>query len=542
MDEAVLAHADVDEGAEGRDIRDDPRTDHARLQVLDPREVLAEGEGLPGTARIGSGTLDLGGDIGRGLRAQLPAQRLAGVAAQTLRRGRAAAEQDFERCAVGGRERLQRRLPLGMDARRVERRVAADHPDEAGDLLPCARVEPRRLDELASRAERTASRTELDDRLGENRPDPRDARQQLGRARIQVDPDAVHATLDDFVELLFQAMGRYVVMVLPRPHGLRVDLDDLGERILQSSRDRDCAARPGIEVRHLRTRGLAAGPGTDAGLVHQDHRHGATALGEHLAHVGLDVAATRPVADRHREHAVLAHRLGQRLGGSGDLLVALGVEGEVGERSSVGTDHDGLAAAARVRINADHRTRTEGRREEGAPDVLREDVDRDVVRDRAQRLVDLGLDHGAHLLAQGGDRGAAQEGGPGRIGDRAGMGLEGGDQPRLELRVVRRTLDRAGQFLLGDAATDRQVAVRVLPAQQRGDRLGPLEVLRVAAVLLGALAAPGEDGALLAQRTAHERPQVGDLRDALDEDVARAADRRLGIGHALLLVAEGEGP
>src|SRR5581483_7987382 len=87
-----------------------------------------------------------------------------------------------------------------------------------------------------------------------------------------------------------------------------------------------------------------------------------------------------------------------------------------------------------------------------------------------------------------------------------------------------------------------EVAMRVLGLEQRRDRLPVLEVLLEAAVRLRLLAASRHDEALLAQLTPDQVAELERLGEPLDQDVGRAADRRLGVGEALLLVAERERP
>ena len=69
--EPVLVHADVDEGAERRDVGDDAFELHAGLQVRDLLDALLEGGGLELGARIAAGLLQLGEDVGDGRDAEL---------------------------------------------------------------------------------------------------------------------------------------------------------------------------------------------------------------------------------------------------------------------------------------------------------------------------------------------------------------------------------------------------------------------------------------------------------------------------------------
>ena len=66
---------------------------------------------------------------------------------------------------------------------------------------------------------------------------------QQGHARrVQVDADEVDATGDDRLERLLELLGVDVVLVEPDADILRLDLDQLGERVLEPAADRDAAA------------------------------------------------------------------------------------------------------------------------------------------------------------------------------------------------------------------------------------------------------------------------------------------------------------
>ena len=66
----VLVHADVDEGAEGRDVGDHALQHHAGLQVLRSSRRPREGRGLELGPRIAAGLLQLGEDVLHGRQAE----------------------------------------------------------------------------------------------------------------------------------------------------------------------------------------------------------------------------------------------------------------------------------------------------------------------------------------------------------------------------------------------------------------------------------------------------------------------------------------
>ncbi len=79
--QAVLVHADIDEGAEGRDVGHRAFEDHAALEVLDLLDAFLEHRGLERRTRIAAGLFQLTQDVGdrgqtkgfvdKGLRLQL---------------------------------------------------------------------------------------------------------------------------------------------------------------------------------------------------------------------------------------------------------------------------------------------------------------------------------------------------------------------------------------------------------------------------------------------------------------------------------------
>ena len=82
----------------------------------------------------------------------------------------------------------------------------------------------------------------------------RDARQQRRGGGVDVDADGVHAVFHDRIERARQFELRQIVLVLADADRLRIDLHELGERILQPPRDRDRAAQRHVEVRQFLAR------------------------------------------------------------------------------------------------------------------------------------------------------------------------------------------------------------------------------------------------------------------------------------------------
>ena len=89
--------------------------------------------------------------------------------------------------------------------------------------------------------------------------------QQRRRGGVDVDADGVHAVLDHGVERAGQRRLGQVVLVLPDADRLGVDLDQLGERVLQAPGDGDRAAQRHVQLGQL-------GRGVRRGRVHRRAR------------------------------------------------------------------------------------------------------------------------------------------------------------------------------------------------------------------------------------------------------------------------------
>src|SRR6185437_16083675 len=88
----------------------------------------------------------------------------------------------------------------------------------------------------------------VDEPGGQQRADAGDPGQQRGGGGVDVDADAVHAVLHDGVEGAAELRLRQVVLILPHADRLRIDLDQLGQGVLQAAGDGDRAADRHVEL------------------------------------------------------------------------------------------------------------------------------------------------------------------------------------------------------------------------------------------------------------------------------------------------------
>ena len=91
----------------------------------------------------------------------------------------------------------------------------------------------------------------------------RHVREQLHGGAVEVHAHGVHAVFDGVVEGAAQGGGRHVVLVLAHTDGLRVDFDELGERVLQAAGNGYGAAYGHVVVGQLG--GCEGGGGVDGG-------------------------------------------------------------------------------------------------------------------------------------------------------------------------------------------------------------------------------------------------------------------------------------
>ncbi|GCC48968.1 hypothetical protein chiPu_0032975, partial [Chiloscyllium punctatum] len=135
-----------------------------------------------------------------------------------------------------------------MHAGRIERILAIADAQEAGALLEGLRPEPRHVLQRLARLERAVGVAVLHDALRQSSADTRHAREQRHRGGVGIDADRVHAVLHHGIERTRELGLAEIVLVLADADRLRIDFDQLGQRILQAPRDRDRAANGDVEV------------------------------------------------------------------------------------------------------------------------------------------------------------------------------------------------------------------------------------------------------------------------------------------------------
>jgi hypothetical protein len=189
--------------------------------------------------------------------------------------------------------------------------------------------------------------------------DPGHVGEERGGGGVHLHADPVHAALHRLVEAPLQLRLRDVVLVLPHPDRLRIDLDQLGERVLQAPGDGDGGAEGEIELGELLARHVGRRVDRGTRLVDHDHR-GACAGGDlphRLAGEPVRLARGGTVPDRDELDAVLLHQRPQL-----PLRPVLLVEvDDAGGEERAGPGDDGeLAPGAIARVDPQGHASTRG--------------------------------------------------------------------------------------------------------------------------------------------------------------------------------------
>ena len=160
-----------------------------------------------------------------------------------------------------------------MHGRGVERIVAGGDAQEAGALLERLGAEPRHVLQRLARPERRRCASRWETMLWASAwPMPETRASSGADAVLRSTPTRVDAVLDHGVERARQLELAEIVLVLADADRLRIDLHQLGQRILQPARDRHRAAQGHVEAGQLLRRIGRGRIDRRAGLRHHDLR------------------------------------------------------------------------------------------------------------------------------------------------------------------------------------------------------------------------------------------------------------------------------
>ena len=371
-------HADIDERPERGDIGHHPFEHHAGLEVGHLLHAGGERRGGERRPRITTGLLQFGENVGDGGDPEAVVGEVRGPEhpQRTL-----VADQFGQRDPRSIQDASHHRVRLRMHAGGVKWVVAAADPEEPGTLLECFGAQAGNLQQRCAAAERAGRVAVVDDGLGQGRRDSRHPRQQRHRCGVQVHAHRVDRILDDRIQTARQRPGGDVVLVLPDTDRLRFDLDQFGQRVLQTARDRHRAAQGHVEAGQFVGRVGRGRVHRSAGFTHHglDRRGGPGAfdVGDQFRGQGIGLPRRGAVAHGDQLDAVPGDQCRQRRFGGVPLVLRLVREDGAGVENLAGAVDDGhLDPGSKARVQAEGGTGAGRCREQQIFEVLGEDLHR----------------------------------------------------------------------------------------------------------------------------------------------------------------------
>ena len=332
------------------------------------------------------------------------------------------------------------------------------------------------------------------------------------------------------------------MLVLPDTDRLRLDLDELGERVLEPPRDRHCSAEGHVEPRQL-LRGVGGG-GVDRGARLRHDGRGDLEVRVPLDEIlgqAVGLSRRRAVADGDEVDVVVSAEAGE--GGDRPVPLVLGhvrVDDVGGDDLARRVDHGDLDAGAEAWVETHRGAGAGGSGEEQVAQVRGEDADRLLLGRPAQPHSQVDPEVDEQLGAPGPPHGVAEPG----VGRTAPVRdpEAGRDGPlvlrRPGLRPVRRRegVDGQAQDLLLLAPEHGEDAV----GRHLRERLGEVEVVGELRTL-GLLPRADLGGEVPARPhpLAQDADEVRVLGEAFDEDGPGPLEGGGGVGHPLRRVDEG---
>ena len=194
---------------------------------------------------------------------------------------------------------------LGVDGGHVQQVLAVADAQEPGRLFERLGPDARHLPQLRARTEAAVLIPKGDDVEGGPFRDAGDIAQQRPRRSVQIDAHPVDAAFDHAFERRLKLALVNVVLILADADRLGIDLDQLGERVLQAAGNGNGSAHGEIEIGKFLPRNLRGGVDAGPGLA---DGHGKNVvelpLAQELAHESIRLAGSRAVADGDGAHVV----------------------------------------------------------------------------------------------------------------------------------------------------------------------------------------------------------------------------------------------
>src|SRR5579872_2295504 len=234
--------------------------------------------------------------------------------------------------------------------------IAVADPQKAGSLLECLRTDAGYGRQLNAGAETAVFIAELDDFLGGAFIDAGDVAQQGPGSGVEVYANAVDAAFSYHLKRFVQMILIDVMLILADADGLWVQLDQLGQWILQAARDGDGSADGEIQIGELLPCDLGGGIDGGARLAHHhaEDRRQAFLLQE-VPDEGVSFARSGAVTDRDGPDIVFLDQGFQRTFRAGDIVLGRERVNHIVTEKLAGVINDGdLAAGADARVESEY--------------------------------------------------------------------------------------------------------------------------------------------------------------------------------------------
>ena len=284
---------------------------HLGHQIADFLHPFLEGGGLELGTRVAAWLVQLADDVGDGRHPELLVGVVGGLeGAQQA----AVAEQAVHGLLQLGEDPLHHRVGFRVHRRAVQRVAAAPNAQEAGALLECLGPESAYFQQLLTMLEGAVLVAVGDDVLGQGLGEAGNPVEQGDRGGIHIHPTAFTQSSTTASRRRASWLWPTSCWYWPTPHALGVDLDQLGQGILQPAGDGDGAANGDVEIREFL--GGELGGGVDRCPRFTDHDFlclgGRVAL-EQIAHQAVGFPGCGAVADADELDLVLLAQLAQGL-------------------------------------------------------------------------------------------------------------------------------------------------------------------------------------------------------------------------------------
>ena len=248
MHQAILVHADINERAKSRHIADRAFKLHAFAQVLDIFDAVVKPRNLEIRPRVTPRLFQLGQDIFDGDHAKFFVGKQ--LRFQAFEHVGAAHELTY-RLARLRHDLLDDRVGFRVNTGHIQRVAARAQPQKTGALLKGFSTQAGNFHQVSAAGKCAVRITPAHHRLCHRLAQARDAGQQRHAGSVQVHAYAVNAIFDHRVKAARQVRLVDVMLVLADANRFGIDLDKLGQRVLQAAGNTGGAAQAHVYIGHF---------------------------------------------------------------------------------------------------------------------------------------------------------------------------------------------------------------------------------------------------------------------------------------------------